>query len=230
MLSTLEQNILEIKGKIKAAAIRAKRNPEDIHLVAVTKNIPPDKIQKAFELGIKTFGENRVQEARIKASKITAKPAWHLIGHLQRNKAKHAVELFSLIHSVDSLRLAKEIDKRARNLNKVMDILIQVNIGREKTKFGINPRYVESFLQQISEFPNLKIKGLMAIAPYFEDPEKARPYFKEMKTIYDNVKEKDFNNTELEFLSMGMTGDFEVAIEEGANIVRIGTGLFGPRE
>lgn len=226
----IQRNIMGIKEKIIRAAKRSRRNPDDIQLVAVTKNVSPEIMEKAISAGIKVFGENRVQEAVSKYNKIHGDVDWHMIGHLQSNKAKVAVELFSLIHSLDSIKLAKEIDKRAGRIEKVMDVLVQVNIGREKTKFGINPEDVEEFVRNIASLSNISIRGLMAIAPYSDNPENVRKYFREMKRIFDYIKSLKITNVNMEILSMGMTGDFEVAIEEGSNMVRIGTGIFGKRE
>lgn len=225
----LEQNIISIKEKIRTAAERAKRKPDDIHLVAVTKNVSSEIIQKAMDMGINILGENRVQEAKSKIDKVEGKVDWHMIGHLQTNKVKDAVELFSMIHSLDSVKLAREIDKRARRIEKVMDVLVQVNIGKEETKFGVKPECVADFISEIAPLPNIKIRGLMAMAPYSKNPENSRKYFNRMKKIYDNIKNSKLENVSMEYLSMGMTGDFQVAIEEGSNMVRIGTGIFGKR-
>lgn len=225
----LEQNITSVREKIKNAAKRAKRNPDDIHLMAVTKNVSSEIIQKAVDKGISVLGENRVQEARSKIDKVNGKVNWHMIGHLQTNKVKDAVELFSMIHSLDSVKLAREIDKRAGRMEKVMDVLIQVNIAKEETKFGVKPECVSDFIKEIAPLSNIKIRGLMAMAPYSENPEDARKYFRKMKKIFDDIKDSKIENVNMEYLSMGMTGDYQVAIEEGSNIVRIGTGIFGKR-
>lgn len=225
----IEQNIISVREKVRNAAKKVNRNPENIHLVAVTKNVSSEIIQKAVDAGISILGENRVQEASSKINRVNGKVDWHMIGHLQTNKSKVAVELFSMIHSVDSVKLAKEIDKRASRIGKTMNILVQVNIGREETKFGVKPECVADFIRKIAPLSNIKIKGLMAMAPYSENPEDARKYFRRMKKLFDDIKNSKIENISMEYLSMGMTGDFEVAIEEGSNMVRIGTGIFGER-
>lgn len=225
----LKQNIQQIKSKIKAAAERSGRNWEDIHLVAVTKNFSAEVVQAAVDCGIVLLGENRVQEAKSKIELVKGDVKWHLIGHLQRNKVKTAIGMFSMIQSLDSFRLAEEIQKRAEQAERVVDVLVQVNIGREITKYGIDPDNTESFIEKVSSFPNIKIRGLMAIAPFKENPEDVRSYFRHLYNIFESLKQKSIRNVNMEYLSMGMSHDFEVAIEEGANMVRIGTGIFGTR-
>ncbi|MCG1013379.1 YggS family pyridoxal phosphate-dependent enzyme [Tepidanaerobacter sp. GT38] len=226
----LKQNIQQIKSKIKAAAERSGRNWEDIHLVAVTKNFSAEVVQAAVDCGIVLLGENRVQEAKSKIELVKGDVKWHLIGHLQRNKVKTAIGMFSMIQSLDSFRLAEEIQKRAEQAERVVDVLVQVNIGREITKYGIDPDNTESFIEKVSSFPNIKIRGLMAIAPFKENPEDVRSYFRHLYNIFESLKQKSIRNVNMEYLSMGMSHDFEVAIEEGANMVRIGTGIFGTRQ
>ncbi len=225
----LRQNIIDIKSRIKVAAEKSGRNPEDIQLVAVTKNFPPEVVQKAVDNGLVLLGENRVQEARNKIELVKGNVKWHLIGHLQRNKVKMSIDMFSMIQSMDSLSLAKEIQKRAEQAEQIIDVLVQVNIGREKTKYGIDPTDTESFIEKVALFPNLKVRGLMAIAPFKQNPEEVRPYFRHLKSIFESIKQKSIKNVDMNYLSMGMSNDFEVAIEEGANMVRIGTGIFGAR-
>lgn len=229
-MSLLEENIANIKSRIKFAAERAGRNPENIDIVAVTKTIPPEIIQKAVDSGLVLLGENRVQEARDKKELVNGNVQWHLIGHLQRNKVKMALGLFSMIQSIDSLPLAEEIQKRAEQIQQTVDVLVQVNIGREKTKYGIDPDNTKSFIEKIALFPNLRVRGLMAIAPFKQNPEDVRPYFRQLREIFKNIKQTHIDNVNMEYLSMGMSNDFEVAVEEGANMVRIGTGIFGVRE
>lgn len=229
-MSLLEENIANVKSKIKFAAERAGRDPENIDIVAVTKTIPPEIIQKAVDSGLALLGENRVQEARDKKELVNGNVQWHLIGHLQRNKVKMALSLFSMIQSVDSLPLAEEIQKRAEQIQQAVDVLVQVNIGREKTKYGIDPDNTKSFVEKIALFPNLRVRGLMTIAPFKQNPEEVRPYFRQLREIFENIKQAPINNVNMEYLSMGMSNDFEVAVEEGANMVRIGTGIFGARE
>ncbi|MFH1563244.1 MAG: YggS family pyridoxal phosphate-dependent enzyme [Nitrospirota bacterium] len=212
----ISDNLQKIKERIKEAAYRVGRNPAEIKLVAVTKGVEPDRILEAIQARVEIIGENRVQEVKAKYEVIKTQVEWHLVGHLQKNKVKDAVKLFSLIHSVDSFELAKEIDKRAAQIGKVQDILIEVNTSGESTKFGVVPSAVEKLLIEIKYLPNIRIQGLMTIAP--DNPESARPYFRILKELNDKFR--------LKYLSMGMSNDFELAIEEGANIVRIGRAIF----
>ncbi|HHX22978.1 MAG: YggS family pyridoxal phosphate-dependent enzyme [Tepidanaerobacteraceae bacterium] len=228
-MDSLECNIANIKTRVKAAAERSGRDFNDINIIAVTKNFPVSIIQKAVDQGIVILGENRVQEAAAKVENVKGDVQWHLIGHLQKNKVKRAVEMFSMIQSVDSISLANEINKRADKLKRVVEILVQINIGRETTKYGIEPEQAISFIKDVSLLSNLKVRGLMTIAPYKENPEEVRVYFRHMREIYENIKNKSFENIDMTYLSMGMSNDFEVAIEEGANMIRIGTGIFGAR-
>ena len=228
-MSYLKQNIQQIKKRIEAAAERSGRNPEDIYLIAVTKNFSAELIQEAVDNGIVFLGENRVQEAKSKVDLVKGNIEWHLIGHLQRNKVKTAIDIFTMIQSLDSWRLAEEIQKRAQQADKVIDVLVQVNIGSEETKYGIDPDDTEVFIEKVATLPNLKVRGLMAIAPFKENPEDVRAYFRHLREIFQSIKEKSIENVSMEYLSMGISNDFEVAIEEGANMVRIGTGIFGQR-
>ena len=228
-MDLVEKNILDIKKRIRNACERVGKNPEDVYLIAVSKNFSAEVVQRAVDQGIKILGENRVQEAQAKQPLIEGDVKWHLIGHLQRNKVRHAVKLFSMIQSVDSERLAKEISRRAGQIEKNIDVLIQINIGQEESKYGINPDEVEEFIRKISQLQNLNIKGLMAIAPYKENPEDVRPYFRQMYDIFENIQKLSIDNIEMKYLSMGMSNDFEVAIEEGANMIRVGTSVFGAR-
>lgn len=223
----LSERISSIFKKISYAALRVDRNPEEVRLIAVTKSQPVDKIIEAADLGLRIFGESRVQEAKGKIEKITEfKIEWHMIGHLQTNKAKEAVRLFSLIHSVDSEKLAIALDREASKFGKLQRILIQVKLSDEETKFGVKETEVEKLIQSCIKLKNLKVEGLMTIPPYFENPEDARFYFRKLRQIRDGLIDKyDF----LKELSMGMSHDFEVAIEEGATMVRIGSALFGQR-
>ncbi|MFZ3122721.1 MAG: YggS family pyridoxal phosphate-dependent enzyme [Thermodesulfovibrionales bacterium] len=226
------ENIRIICGRISHAAIRAGRKPEDIKLIAVTKTISIQQIKEAIDAGLRIFGESKVQEARekIQDSRCKIQDAdiqWHLIGHLQKNKAKTAVELFEIIHSIDSVELAEIADKHAEKAGKIQKILLQVKLSDEISKYGILKDNLFELVREISEMKNLSIKGLMTIPPFFENPESARPYFSELRTLRDTAEIMGFNLPEL---SMGMTNDFEVAIEEGATMVRIGTAIFGERE
>ena len=226
-METIKNNLRIINEKIKKAALMANRNPEEIKLVAVTKTVTIERINEAINAGVKIIGENKVHEAKEKYQILTADIEWHLVGHLQTNKAKYAVELFDLIHSVDSIKLAKEIDRRSLQFGKITNILIEVNVSAEETKYGIKPEEVEPFLKEISEFSRICVRGLMTIAPMVEDKEETRPYFRKLRELSKEIKIKNIKNVKMDYLSMGMTEDFEIAIEEGANMVRVGRGIFG---
>ncbi len=228
-VGNIRENIESIRETIKEAAESVGRNPEDINLIAVTKLHGPEEINEAIDCGIKDIGENKVQELLEKYEKV--KPVrWHLIGHLQTNKVKYIIDKVDLIHSVDSLKLAQEIDKRALQHGKIMDVLIQVNAAEEESKFGVSSGDTENLIQEIIETcPNVRIKGLMCIAPLEEDMEKVRPFFAEVKEIFDRYVGDESGRTDFRYLSMGMTDDYPVAIQEGANMVRIGRAIFGAR-
>jgi hypothetical protein len=224
----IKKNLEALRNRIKIAAHRVARNPDEIKLVAVTKSVDVNQIEEAIDAGVNIIGENRVQEAKKKYSQLKNNDVkWHLIGHLQRNKVKDAIEIFDMIQSVDTIHLAKEIDKRAGIANKIMDILIQVNTSGEETKFGISPHLTLEIIQQIAKFKNIRIKGLMTIAPLVVNPEDTRPYFRILAKLRDKITSKRIENVEMKYLSMGMTNDFEVAIEEGSNMIRIGRAIFG---
>ena len=203
--------------------------PSGVIVVAAAKGRTPQEIMEAIEGGIEIVGENYVQEAEKAFSVIGRKVKWHFIGHLQRNKVKKAVEIFDLIETVDSVELAREIDKRCSRIGKVMPVFCEINIAKEKSKSGAYPEEVEELVRQISSLKNIKVEGLMTMGPFFEDPEKLRPYFRKTKEIFENIREKRIPRVEMKYLSMGMSSSYKVAIEEGANIVRIGTKIFGPR-
>ncbi|MDH3837888.1 MAG: YggS family pyridoxal phosphate-dependent enzyme [Desulfobacteraceae bacterium] len=225
----LKKRLENVEKRIHQAALKYSRDPESIHLVAVTKTITVDSVRDAIEAGVTILGENYVQEARNKFNVLGRYPvSWHFIGHLQSNKAKYAVRLFDLIHSVDTLKLAGELNKQAKKVNKVQDILIQINIGKEPSKFGSDIENAANLIEHIVLFENLSVKGFMAMPPFYNNPEKARPYFIALRNLRDQIQ-KAFPDVGLNELSMGMTGDFEVAIEEGATLVRIGTAVFGER-
>ncbi len=202
--------------------------PDHVTIIAATKQRTIEEIEEAFEAGIKIVGENYIQEAISKYKHIEGLQ-WHFIGHLQRNKVKDALKIFSCIQSVDSFRLAIEIDRQCAKLSKIMPILIEVNIGEEENKYGVKPDEVSNLICQISKLPNVHIEGLMTIEPYFDDPEQARPYFRLMRQIFDDIKSQNIPNVEMKTLSMGISNSYEIAIEEGSNMVRIGTKIFGPR-
>jgi pyridoxal phosphate enzyme (YggS family) len=225
----LKKRLENVNDRINNAALRCGRDPENIHLVAVSKTIPANRVKEAIELGVTILGENYVQEARDKFNVLGTYPvSWHFIGHLQTNKAKYAVRLFDLIHSVDTLKLARELDKQAKKVNKFQDILIQINVSKEPSKSGSDMENAANLIKDIVGLENLSVKGLMAMPPFFNNPEKARPYFTALRNLRDQIQ-KTLPGVALDELSMGMTGDFEVAIEEGATFVRIGTAIFGER-
>ncbi len=220
-----------VKNRIKTAARACGRDPETIRLVAVSKTVPTNRVRQAIEAGATILGENYVQEARAKFNDLATYPvSWHFIGHLQSNKAKYAVRLFDLIHSVDTLKLARELNKQSHKINKIQKVLIQVNISEEASKSGVNVKDTYNLLKDISLLENLSVKGLMTMPPYFNAPEKVRPYFAALRGLRDRLEQQGLLNISLSELSMGMTGDFEVAIQEGATLVRIGTAIFGKRE
>lgn len=220
------ENISSIRKKIEETALRAGRNPSEVKLLGATKNVPVSKIKEAVSCGLDLFGENYVQEAKTKISDLGPGITLHFIGRLQVNKAKYAVRLFDLIHSLDSEELALELNRRARSVPRRLPVLIEINLGEEKSKGGIIPAELQDFISKILPLENLVVRGLMTIPPFFENPEEARPFFRRLRELKENL---EFPGLILDELSMGMSGDFEVAIEEGATIVRIGTALFGPR-
>lgn len=222
---SIKENLEVIQNRIKEAAQKTEREPSDIELVAVTKLVNIHQIKEAINAGIKIIGENRVQEAKNKFQQLKD-IKWHLIGHLQKNKVKDAIEIFDIIQSVDKIELAEEINKRAGQINKIIDILIQINISEEESKFGISPSSTLEIIQQISKFKNIKIRGLMTIAPLVSNPEDVRLYFRELAKLKDKITSQKIENVEMKYLSMGMSNDFEVAIEEGSNMVRIGRAIF----
>lgn len=225
----VKKRLKQVRDKIKSTALKCGRKPEDIKLVAVSKNQSVEKIKFLIEQGIITFGENRVQELRDKKEIISnLNINWHFIGHLQRNKVKYLMRMENcrMIQSLDSWRLAKEINKRAKKNERVITTLVEVNISGDESKFGIKPGETLNFLNRVEKLSNIRVAGLMAIAPYLEDHEEVRPYFKQMARLRKKANNNDHN---LKELSMGMSNDYQVAIEEGATIVRIGTAIFGAR-
>lgn len=226
----IRANVGRVREKIASAAARAGRSESDITLIAVTKTVPAAAVAEAWAAGIRHFGENRAQELALKRSQLTLDCAWHFIGHLQGNKVKDALAHASLIHSVDSLPLASEINRRAAALGVVADILAQINISDEQTKSGVRPEEARSFAQALCEFPNIRVLGLMTIARPAEDPEDARMDFRRMRGIFETIAAEIARpNMEMKYLSMGMSHDFEVAIKEGSNMVRVGSAIFGQR-
>lgn len=226
----IAENISDIKERIRRAAAKSGRKETDITLVAVTKTVEPERIIKAIEEGIVDLGENRVQELNEKYDNIRRECKWHLIGHLQTNKVKYIIDKVKLIHSVDSLELAHEIQKRAEKAGRVMDILVQVNVAGEETKSGIAPQETLDFIREIAVLGNIKVRGLMTIAPLAAKPEEVRYVFRDLRNKLIDIKKENNDNIDMTYLSMGMSNDFEVAIEEGSNIVRVGTAIFGKRQ
>ncbi len=219
-LMTVKQNVSQILSEL----------PDGVGLVAAAKTRQPEEILEAVEAGVKIVGENYVQEA-VRAYKVIGNKAkWHFIGHLQRNKVKKSITIFDMIETVDSVEIAREIDKRCAQIGKIMPVLIEVNSGREKQKSGVFPEEAEQLVKEISTCPNLRVMGLMTMGPRFGNPEDSRPYFVETKTIFDRIKKLNLPNVEMRYLSMGMTNSYKIAIEEGANIVRVGSKIFGERD
>ncbi len=226
---SITENLSMVENKIAAACKRAGRERDEVKLIAVSKTQPVEAIREAIEYGINSFGENRVQELREKTEIIKDNLDWHLIGHLQTNKVKYVVGKVSLIHSLENIRLAEALDKEAAKLGITVDVLAEINVAKEDTKFGVNPEDAENFIREVSKFPNINIKGLMTVAPYTDISEENRKYFRQLKKIMVDLNSKNIHNVSMNVLSMGMTGDYEVAIEEGATLVRVGTGIFGSR-
>ena len=226
----MKRNLDSVMNRIKQSAVSSGRDPESVRLVAVSKTIPAETVKKAIDAGANTLGENYIQEAKTKFNDLISYPvSWHFIGHLQTNKAKYAVRIFDLIHSVDSFKLALELNKQAGKTGKIQHVLIQVNVAEESSKSGISIQNTLSLIKEISVLNNISIKGLMTMPPFFNEPEKVRPFFKDLRNLRDTIRREEIDNVGMEELSMGMTGDFEAAIEEGATLVRIGTAIFGDR-
>jgi hypothetical protein len=229
MVSTVRENIARIRNTIVDAALRSGRKASDVRLMAVTKTVDDDRIMEAIEAGVDIIGESYIQEAKIKIEKMGRPLEWHMIGYLQSNKAKYAVRLFDMIHSVDRMDLALELDRRSKALSHVMKVLIEVNIRGEETKSGVPYKEVIQLIRDVSALDNLSIQGLMTMPPWFDDPEEARPYFVALRELRDKIIAENINRVEMRELSMGMSGDYEVAVEEGATIVRVGRSIFGER-
>jgi PLP dependent protein len=222
------KNLTTVMGRISAAAQTCGRDPRSVQLVAAAKSQPVERVRRALDAGIGIVGENYIQEAQAKFEMLSNPSIrWHFIGHLQRNKAKYAVRLFELIHSVDSVRLAAELDRQARNAGRTQPILVQVNISGEPSKSGVGEAQTSELIRTLAEFSHIRVQGLMTMPPYFDAPERARPYFAALRRLRDRLQQ--ILGMPLKELSMGMTGDFEVAIQEGATLVRIGTAIFGDR-
>ncbi len=226
----VKENLQEVNRRIRAACERVGRDPDEVTLIAVSKTKPVEMIAEAYEAGVRDFGENKVQEMTEKMAQLPDDIRWHMIGHLQRNKVKYLIGKVHLIHSVDSLRLAQEISAQSAKQNVDTDILIEVNIAGEESKFGISREETLALVEEAAKLPRIHIRGLMVVAPYVEDPEDNRTYFRELKNLSVDISNKNIDNISIYVLSMGMTGDFEVAVEEGATMVRVGTGIFGERD
>lgn len=225
----IKENLAEVEARIQAACERSGRRREEVKLIAVSKTKPVSMIEEALEEGILDFGENKPQEIREKYGVLPKEIRWHMIGHLQRNKIKYIIDKASMIHSIDSERLAEAVEAEAARHNLVMPILVEVNIAREESKYGLMEEETLPFIEKVSCFPHLRIEGLMTIAPFVENPEENRKYFEKLRKLYVDIKSKNIDNVNMCNLSMGMTGDYEVAIEEGATMIRVGTGIFGAR-
>ena len=219
-MKVVEQNVNQILSEL----------PEGVQLVAAAKTRRPEEILEAVEAGVKIVGENYVQEAERACEVVGNRAKWHFIGHLQKNKVKKAVRIFDMIETVDSVEIAREIDKRCAQIGKVMPVLIEVNSGREKQKSGVFPEGVERLVREISALPNIRVMGLMTMGPRFGNPEDSRPYFVETRKIFEKVKRFSLPNIEMKYLSMGMTNSYKIAVEEGASVVRLGSKIFGERD
>lgn len=224
------ENLKKVEEKINNACTRCGRKRSEITLIAVSKTKPVEMMEEAMKSGIRTFGENKVQEILKKEVLLPDDINWHLIGHLQRNKVRQIAGKTAMIHSVDSIRLAEQIQKEYEKIEQTADILIEVNIAREETKFGLVPEETEDTLRKIAQMPNIHVCGLMTIAPFVENPEQNRVHFHNLRKLLVDINAKNIDNISMTELSMGMTGDYEVAIEEGATFVRVGTGIFGSRQ
>ena len=228
-MSQIQDNLINVKRKIEEACLRSGREPEEVRLIAVSKTKPALMVQEAYDWGQRLFGENKPQEIRDKQPVLPADIQWHMIGHLQRNKVKYVVGHAAMIHSVDSVRLAEAISEEAVRKQLTVPVLVEVNMALELSKFGLRPEDTEEFIETIAPLEGISIKGLMTIAPYTDDPEANRVYFRDLRNLSIDIDSKNIDNVSMCELSMGMTGDYEVAVEEGATFVRVGTGIFGDR-
>ena len=226
----LKDNLFDVEQRIQAACDRAGRDRSEVTLIAVSKTKPESDLQEIYDQGIRDFGENKVQELCRKIENMPKDIKWHMIGHLQRNKVKYIVDQVELIHSVDSFRLAEEINIQAKKKEIVVPILVEVNIAQEESKFGVSKEDAIELVKQIAALDGVQIKGLMTIAPYVVDSEENRGYFRKIKDLSVDIENENIDNVCMDIISMGMTGDFEVAIEEGSTMVRVGTGIFGERD
>ena len=229
-MSSVTENVERLRARIDKACGKVSRTIDDITIVGVTKTVEPLRIQQAVDAGITTLGENRVQEAATKIEEVRGEITWHMVGHLQRNKVKKAVTMFDMVQSVDSLSLAQEIDKRSREAGKVMDVLVEVHTSSEETKYGVAPEKAIDLVGEISQLKNIAVKGLMTIGTFTDDEGLVRYCFKTLRELGEQVSASGIPHAEIKYLSMGMTSDYELAIEEGSNMVRIGTAIFGARQ
>lgn len=226
----LKENLEFVENEIQEACRRAKRDSSEVTLIAVSKTKPVEALREAYDLGVRVFGENKVQELADKYEELPKDIHWHMIGHLQRNKVKYIIDKVDLIHSVDSIRLAEAIEKEAAKRNIEVNILIEVNVAGEESKFGVSPEELPKFVQEVAKFPHIRVQGLMTIAPFVENSEENRGIFESLRKLSVDIKEKKVDNITMRVLSMGMTNDYSVAVEEGATMVRVGTGIFGVRD
>lgn len=226
----ISENIKKVQNNIIDAAQKAERDPKEVTLIAVSKTKPVEALQEAYDAGMRDFGENKVQEIVEKYDKLPQDIRWHLIGHLQTNKVKYIIDKVYMIHSVDSYKLACEISKHAQKHNVIMPILIEVNVANEETKFGVKPENTEELVKMISQLPAISVKGLMTVAPFTENPEENSTYFSTLKQLLVDINAKNIDNVNMDCLSMGMSGDYMVAINEGSTYVRVGTSIFGQRQ
>ena len=226
----LKENLEYVESQIREACERSGRLREEVTLIAVSKTKPVSVLKEAYDLGVRVFGENKVQELADKYEELPKDIRWHMIGHLQRNKVKYIIDKVELIHSVDSLRLAETIEKEAAKHNITANILIEVNVAKEESKFGLMPEELDEFVSEVAKFPHIQVQGLMTIAPFVDDPEENRGIFQRLRKLSVDIAAKNVDNITMRILSMGMTNDYTVAVEEGAAMVRVGTGIFGARD
>ena len=223
------ENLEQVRKNIELACKEAGRDPKEVTLISVSKTKPVSMLQEAYDAGSRDFGENKVQEIMDKVPQLPSDIRWHMIGHLQTNKVKYIIDKVDLIHSVDSIRLAETIDKEAQKHDLIANILVEVNVAKEESKFGLMPEEVDGFIDEIANLKHIQVKGLMTIAPFVENPEKNRTVFADLRKLSVDIAKKNVDNVNVSILSMGMTNDYEVAVEEGATMVRVGTGIFGAR-
>ncbi len=229
-MEDIVQNLQAFRERMARACERSQRDPSEIDLVAVTKTVDADRITAAIRAGVRIVGENRVQEALRKKPQVTVPAQWHMIGHLQTNKVRKALQIFDMVQSLDSLHLAAELDKQAEKLGRQIEVLIEVNTSGEASKFGVQPQETQIFIRELERFPRIVVKGLMTIGPLTDDEQRIRQSFRMLRELFESLKSTDQPRVEMRHLSMGMTDDFEIAIEEGSNMVRIGRAIFGERQ